>query len=76
MCLENILKQLEQARIPSIKIELLLGRSLGLGDRYARFSEEQMLSDCVLGIDYLTVNQTVVLINKSLKNKRKQFGTH
>ncbi len=63
--------QLEQARVPSIKIELLLGHSLGLGDSYTRFSEEQMLSDYVLGIEYLTVNQNIVLINKSLKKQEE-----
>jgi integrase len=63
--------QLEQARIPSIKVELLLGHSLGVSDSYARFSEEQMLEDYLLGKDFLTVNQTVVLINKSLKKQEE-----
>ncbi len=59
--------QAEQARIPSIKIELLMGYSLGVTDSYIRFSEEQMLEDYLLGIEYLTVNQNIVLINKSIK---------
>ena len=63
--------QLEQARVPSIKIELLLGHSLGLGDSCTKFSEQQMLSDYILGIEYLTVNQNVVLINKSLKKQEE-----
>jgi len=61
--------QAEQARIPSIKIELLMGHSLGVTDSYIRFSEEQMLEDYLQGIEYLTVNQNVVLINKSIKQQ-------
>lgn len=63
--------QMEQARVPSIKVELLLGHSLGVTDSYARFSEEQMLQDYLIGADYVTVNQTVVLINKSLKKQEE-----
>lgn len=63
--------QAEQARIPSIKIEMLMGHSLGVTDSYARFTEEQMLEDYLLGIDFLTVNQTVVLINKSFKKQEE-----
>ncbi|MDQ6724474.1 MAG: tyrosine-type recombinase/integrase [Thermoproteota archaeon] len=61
--------QAEQARIPSIKIELLMGHSLGVTDSYIRFSEEQMLEDYLQGIEYLTVNQNVVLINRSIKQQ-------
>ncbi len=63
--------QMEQARVPSIKIELLLGHSIGISDSYAKFSENEMLEDYLLGTDYLTVNQTVVLINKSLKKQEE-----
>jgi integrase len=63
--------QAEQARVPSIKIELLMGHSLGVSDSYARFTEDQMLEDYVKAIDFLTVNQTVVLINKSLKKQEE-----
>lgn len=63
--------QMEQARVPSIKVELLLGHSLGVTDSYARFSEEQMLQDYLIGAEYLTINQTVVLINKSLKKQEE-----
>ncbi len=61
--------QAEQARIPSIKIELLMGHSLGVTDSYIRFSEEQMLEDYLQGIEYLTVNQNIVLINRSIKQQ-------
>ena len=61
--------QAEQARIPSIKIELLMGHSLGVTDSYIRFSEEQMLEDYLQGIEYLTLNQNIVLINKSIKQQ-------
>lgn len=67
--------QAEQARIPSIKIELLMGHSLGVSDSYIRFTEEQMLEDYLQIIDYLTVNQTVVLINKSLKKQQETIHT-
>ena len=63
--------QAEQARMPSIKIELLMGHSLGVSDSYIRFSEEQMLEDYLQIVDYLTVNQTIVLINKSLKKQEE-----
>ena len=63
--------QAEQARIPSIKIEMLMGHSLGVSDSYVRFTEKEMLEDYLLGIDYLTVNQTVVLINKTLKKQEE-----
>jgi integrase len=63
--------QMEQARIPSIKVELLLGHSIGLGDSYAKFSEDQMLTDYILGIEYLTINQNIVLTNKSLKKQEE-----
>ena len=57
--------------MPSIKIELLMGHSLGVSDSYIRFSEEQMLEDFLQIVDYLTVNQTIVLINKSLKKQEE-----
>ncbi|WP_148685643.1 site-specific integrase [Candidatus Nitrosocosmicus hydrocola] len=63
--------QAEQARIPSIKIELLMGHSLGVSDSYVRFTEEQILEDYLQLVDYLTVNQTIVLINKSLKKQEE-----
>ena len=62
--------QSEQARIPSIKIEILMGHSLGgVSDSYVRFTEEQMLQDYLQVIEYLTVNQNIVLINRSLKRQ-------
>lgn len=61
--------QAEQARMPSIKIELLLGHSLGVTDSYIRFTEEQMLEDYIKITDYLTINQTVILVNKSLRKQ-------
>jgi len=63
--------QMEQARVPSIKIELLLDHSIGISDSYAKFSENEMLEDYLIGTDYLTVNQTVVLINKSLRKQEE-----
>jgi integrase len=63
--------QAEQARIPSIKIELLMGHSLGVSDSYVRFTQEQILEDYLQIVDYLTVNQTIVLINKSLKKQEE-----
>lgn len=63
--------QAEQARIPSIKIEMLMGHSLGVSDSYVRFTEEEMLEDYIKTTDFLTVNQTIVLINKSLKNQQE-----
>lgn len=66
--------QAEQARIPSIKIELLMGHSLGVSDSYVRFTEEQILEDYLQIVDYLTVNQTVVLINKSLKKQEETIN--
>ena len=46
-----------------------MGHSLGVTDSYIRFSEEQMLEDYLQGIEYLTVNQNVVLINRSIKQQ-------
>ena len=63
--------QAEQARIPSIKIELLMGHSLGVSDSYVRFTEEQILEDYLHIVDHLTVNQTIVLINKSLRKQEE-----
>ena len=50
---------------------MLMGHSLGVSDSYVRFTEKEMLEDYKLGIDYLTVNQTVVLINKTLKKQEE-----
>ncbi len=61
--------QLDQARVPSIKTDLLMGHSIGVNDSYNRFSEEQMLENYLQGIEYLTVNQNIVLINKSIKQQ-------
>jgi integrase len=63
--------QAEQARIPSIKIEILMGHSLGVTDSYARFTEEEMLEDFLLGIDHLTVNQNLVMISKNFKKQQE-----
>jgi integrase len=62
--------QAEQARIPSIKIEMLMGHSLGVTDSYARFTEEEVLEDYLLGIDHLTVNQNLVMISKNFKKQQ------
>ncbi len=43
--------------------------SLGVTDSYIRFSEEQMLEDDLQGIEHLTVNQNIVLINRSIKQQ-------
>lgn len=61
--------QAEQARIPSIKIELLMGHSLGVSDSYAKFTEEQMLEDYLKTIDFLTIDQNIVLVSKSLQKQ-------
>ena len=63
--------QAEQARIPSIKIEILMGHSLGVTDSYARFTEEEMLKDYLLGIDNLTVNQNLVTISKNFRKQQE-----
>ena len=49
---------------------MLMGHSLGVTDSYVRFTEEQMLEDYIKIIEYVTVNQTVVLINKTLKEQQ------
>jgi integrase len=61
--------QSEQAGVPSIKVEMCLGHSLGVSDSYIRFTEEQMLQDYQKAIEYLTINQNVVLINRSIKKQ-------
>ncbi|MDF0681961.1 MAG: tyrosine-type recombinase/integrase [Candidatus Nitrosocosmicus sp.] len=61
--------QAEQARIPSIKIELLMGHSLGISDSYAKFTEEQMLEDYLKMIDFLTVDQNAVLVSRVSETK-------
>jgi hypothetical protein len=52
--------------------ELLLGHSLGLGDSYLRFTEEEILQEYLKAIDNLTINdenrlrlQVQVLANKT-----------
>lgn len=60
--------QSEQARIPSIKIEILMGHSLRVKGSYARFTEDEILED-YLGIDHLTVSQNLVMISKNLKQQ-------
>lgn len=52
--------------------ELLLGHSLGLGDSYLRFTEEEILQEYIKAIDNLTINdenrlrlQVRVLTNKT-----------
>lgn len=66
--------QTEQARIPSIKVELLLGHSLGVSDSYAKFTEEQMLEDYLKTIDFLTIDQNAVLVSKSIKKQSEYMG--
>jgi hypothetical protein len=48
-----------------------MGHSLGVSDSYVRFTEDERLEDYIKTIDYLTVNQTVVLINKSLRKQEE-----
>ena len=48
---------------------MCLGHSLGVSDSYVRFTEEQMLQDYQKAIEHLTVNQNVVLINRSIKKQ-------
>lgn len=48
-----------------------MGHSLGVSDSYVRFTEEQILEDYLQIVDYLTVNQTIVLINKSLRKQEE-----
>jgi integrase len=61
--------QAEQARIPSIKVELLMGHSLGVSDSYAKFTEEQILEDYLKVVDFLTVDQNLVLISSGLQKQ-------
>lgn len=61
--------QAEQARIPSIKIEMLMGHSLGVSDSYAKFTEDQMLEDYLKIIDFLTIDQNLVLVSNGLQKQ-------
>jgi hypothetical protein len=63
--------QAEQARISSAMIELMMGHSLGVSSSYIKPTEEAMFQEYQLAIDYLTINQTVVLVNKSLKKQEE-----
>jgi integrase len=63
--------QAEQARMHSAKVEVLMGHSLGISNSYIRFTEEQLLEDYLQVVNYLTVNQNIVLINKSLKKQEE-----
>lgn len=65
--------QAEQARIPSIKVELLMGHSLGVSDSYAKFTEEQMLEDYLKIIDFLTVDQNLVLVTSGLQKQAQHM---
>ena len=55
----------------SAKVELLMGHSLEISDSYIRFTEEQLLDDYLQVVNFLTVNQNIVLINKSLKKQEE-----
>lgn len=61
--------QAEQARVPSIKIEMLMGHSLGVSDSYAKFTEDQMLEDYLKIIDFLTIDQNLVLVSNGLQKQ-------
>jgi integrase len=61
--------QAEQARIPSIKIEVLMGHSLGVSDSYVKFTEQQMLEDYLKIIDFLTIDQNLVLVSNGLQKQ-------
>jgi integrase len=61
--------QAEQARIPSIKIEMLMGHRLGVSDSYAKFTEEQMLEDYLKIVDFLTIDQNLVLVSNGLQKQ-------
>ncbi len=63
--------QTEQARISSAMIEIMMGHSLGVSSSYMKPTEDSLLNEYLIAIDYLTVNQTVVLINKSLKKQEE-----
>jgi integrase len=63
--------QTEQARISSAMIEIMMGHSLGISSSYMKPTEEVMLAEYLLAVDHLTVNQTIVLINKSLKKQEE-----
>jgi integrase len=65
--------QAEQARIPSIKVELLMGHSLGVSDSYAKFTEEQMLQDYLKIIDFLTIDQNLVLVTSGLQKQAQHM---
>ncbi len=63
--------QTEQARVSSAMIEMMMGHSLGVSSSYMKPTEDVMLQEYVNAIDYLTVNQSVVLINKSLRKQEE-----
>jgi integrase len=65
--------QAEQARIPSIKVELLMGHSLGVSDSYAKFTEEQMLEDYVKIIDFLTIDQNLMLVSSGMQKQTQRL---
>jgi integrase len=54
----------ELAGIKSINIETLMGHSIGISDSYYRVTEQEILTDYLKGVDYLTISNEHNLKNE------------
>lgn len=53
--------QCELAGMKSINMEVLMGHSIGISDRYYRISKEDLLEDYLKAVNFLTISENNIL---------------
>jgi hypothetical protein len=57
----------------SINVEIIMGHTIGVSDSYYKPTDREILEDYLRANNNLTVDQTLVLINNSLKNQEEKI---
>ncbi len=69
----------EIAGMKSINIEIIMGHSIGISDSYYRITENELLIDYLKSIEFLTISDNNIILNKHLqkveeKNKENEIA--
>ena len=61
------------AGMKPINVEVLMGHSTGISDSYYRATENELLEDYLKAVDFLTIDDSLLLLNNFLNSKRRKM---
>lgn len=56
----------------SINIEILMGHSIGISNSYYRLAENELLTDYLKAIEFMTISDNNIILNKHLQKVEKK----